>query len=84
MGMRPFSLDFYKLVVLGIVVFGVFFYIKSIQVIPIFGIQGDLILTVGFGITYSYSIYKFGISRDFSYWVKKSKEKIFQIIKTGI
>jgi O-antigen/teichoic acid export membrane protein len=84
MGLRPFSTDFYKLVVLGLVVFAIFAVTKHAGGMIQWGWGGSLVLALGFGGVYSYSIYKLGISMDFTYWVRKSKEKIIQIIKTGV
>lgn len=76
---QPFSKDFLRLLVVTLILFPIFALGKNFVS---GGIAGLVCFTL-FLILYSYTIYKWGISNDFTYWVSRSKEKILKIIKTG-
>ena len=76
---QPFSKDFIRLIIVTLIIFPIF----AVGKFYVAGGKWGLVFFLLFLSLYSYTIYKQGISNDFTYWVSKSKAKILEIIKTG-
>lgn len=76
---QPFSREFVQVLLIATVIFVIF----AVGKFQISGGKWGLVFFVLYCVIYSYTVYKTGLSADFTYWVKRSKDKIFKIIKSG-
>lgn len=76
---QPFSKEFVQVLLTATVIFVIF----AVGKYQISGGKWGLVFFVMYGLIYTYTVYKTGLSTDFTYWIKRSKDKIYNIIKSG-